>query len=85
MRDAQVVLEKLSVSVASGSINPLKTFTEHATPTWRRRRISMDDVTDLYEGLRIAVPAVLPVEAQQLADEFAQWLERPDPGQVQPL
>ena len=58
-RDAQVVLEKLSVSVASGSISPLRTFTEHATPTWRRRRVSMDDVTDLYEGLRIAVATVL--------------------------
>jgi hypothetical protein len=68
MRDAQVVLEKLSVSVASGSINPLKTFTEHGTPTWRRRRISMDDVTDLYEGLRIAVPTVLAGEAAAFAD-----------------
>ena len=41
MRDAQVVLEKLAESVASGSITPLKSFTEHGTPTWRRRRISI--------------------------------------------
>ena len=68
LRDGQVVLEKLAVSVASGSINPLKSFTEHATPTWRRRRVSMDDVTDLYEGLRVAVAAVLVGEAAAFAD-----------------
>jgi hypothetical protein len=68
MRDGEVVLEKLAESLASGSSTPLRTFTEHATPTWRRRRISMDDVTDLYEGLRIAVPAVIPAEAAPLAD-----------------
>jgi len=68
MRDAQVVLEKLAESVASGSITPLKSFTEHGTPTWRRRRISMDDVTDLYEGLRIAVATVLAGEAAEFAD-----------------
>lgn len=68
MRDAQVVLEQLAVSVASGSINPLRSFTEHGTPTWRRRRISMDDVTDLYEGLRSAVATVLSGEAAAFAD-----------------
>ena len=68
MRDAQVVLEKLAESVASGSITALKSFTEHGTPTWRRRRISMDDVTDLYEGLRIAVATVLAGEAAAFAD-----------------
>jgi hypothetical protein len=68
MRDGQVVLEKLAESVASGSITPLKSFTEHGTPTWRRRRISMDDVTDLYEGLRIAVATVLAGEAATFAD-----------------
>ena len=68
MRDGQVVLEKLAESVASGSITPLKSFTEHGTPTWRRRRISMDDVTDLYEGLRIAVATVLSGEAAAFAD-----------------
>jgi len=69
MRDGEVVLQKLGESLAANTVAPLRNFTEHATPTWRRRRISMDDVTDLYEGLRIAVPAVLPVEAQPLADE----------------
>ena len=68
LRDGQVVLEKLAESLASGSTSPLRLFTEHATPTWRRRRISMDDVTDLYEGLRLAVPAVLPSDAAPLAD-----------------
>lgn len=68
MRDGQVVLEKLAESVASGSITPLKSFTEHGTPTWRRRRISMDDVTDLYEGLRIAVATVLSGDAAAFAD-----------------
>ena len=68
LRDGEVVLEKLAESLASGSTSPLRLFTEHATPTWRRRRISMDDVTDLYEGLRLAVPALLPSDAAPLAD-----------------
>ena len=67
-KSLNAAVEKLAVSVASGSINPLKSFTEHATPTWRRRRVSMDDVTDLYEGLRIAVATVLAGEAAAFAD-----------------
>ena len=68
LRDAEVVLQKLCESVGAGSVAPLKNFTEHATATWRRRRISMDDVTDLYEGLRVAVAATITGEAAAFAD-----------------
>lgn len=68
LRDAEVVLQKLCESLGSGSVNPLKNFTEHATATWRRRRISMDDVTDLYEGLRVAVAATIVGDAAAFAD-----------------
>ena len=69
LRDAEVVLQKLGESVGAGSVAPLKNFTEHATPTWRRRRISMDDVTDLYEGLRVAVAATISGDAARFADQ----------------
>jgi hypothetical protein len=69
LRDAEVVLQKLCESVGAGSVGPLKNFTEHATATWRRRRISMDDVTDLYEGLRVAVAATITGEAAAFADQ----------------
>jgi len=68
LRDGEVVLQKLAESLEVGRPTPLRTFTEHATPTWRRRRISMDDVTDLYEGLRVAVASVIAPEAAALAD-----------------
>ncbi len=68
LRDAEVVLQKVAESVSVGSVAPLKNFTEHATPTWRRRRISMDDVTDLYEGLRVAVAATINGSAAAFAD-----------------
>ncbi len=68
LRDGEVVLQKLAESLEVGRSTPLRTFTEHATPTWRRRRISMDDVTDLYEGLRVAVAAVVAPDAAALAD-----------------
>ena len=69
LADAAVVLEKLGTSLAAKSATPLRNFTEHATPIWRRRRISMDDVTDLYEGLRIAVASTLVDDAAAFADE----------------
>jgi len=68
LRDAEVVLQKLCESVGAGSVAPLKNFTEHATATWRRRRISMDDVTDLYEGLRVAVASTITGDAAAFAD-----------------
>ena len=68
LADAEVVLAKLGESLGAKSAAPLRSFTEHATPVWRRRRISMDDVTDLYEGLRIAVASTLTGEAATFAD-----------------
>jgi hypothetical protein len=68
LADAEVVLAKLGESLGTKSAAPLRSFTEHATPVWRRRRISMDDVTDLYEGLRIAVASTLTGEAATFAD-----------------
>ena len=68
LRDAEVVLQKLCESLSVGSVAPLRNFTEHATATWRRRRISMDDVTDLYEGLRVAVASTITGEAAAFAD-----------------
>ena len=68
LRDAEVVLQKLCESMGTGSVAPLRNFTEHATATWRRRRISMDDVTDLYEGLRVAVASTITGDAAAFAD-----------------
>ena len=68
LADAEPILEKLATSLAAKSVVPLRNFTEHATPIWRRRRVSMDDVTDLYEGLRIAVASTLSGDAAAFAD-----------------
>ena len=61
-------------------------------PEWVRQlpNAKLPDRTDFFTygqdlQARVQVWTAATRAAQQLADEFAQWLERPDPSRVQPL
>lgn len=62
LRDADGYLERLARAVASGSPAQVREWAEWVAPVFRRRRVPMDDLIVLSEGLRVALAAVLSDE-----------------------
>jgi hypothetical protein len=63
LRDASLIAERVAMCVAAGTPGPAHDYAETAAPIYRRRKVPMDDLVALCEGLRAAFPVVLtPVE-----------------------
>jgi hypothetical protein len=63
LNDIDVFLERLAMSVADDDPHWVSKFMDDVAPQYRRRRVPMDDVINLFESLRLAGQAVLsPVE-----------------------
>lgn len=58
-RDLETYLERVALAVAGGDPWFAGQWAEWLAPTYRRRRVPMDDLVTLSEGLRSAIPAVL--------------------------
>ena len=64
LADAEVELERVALSVASGEPRFVAEWADWVAPLYRRRRVPMDDLIHLSEGLRHSVRTMLgPVEA----------------------
>ena len=59
LRDAELLAERVAVSVETGRPDLAREYAEWTAPVYRRRAVSMDDVVALCEGLREAFPSVL--------------------------
>jgi hypothetical protein len=59
LRDAETLLERVAVSIASGDSEPLRSFADWVAPVYRRRSVPMDDLIGLAEGLRASAATVL--------------------------
>ncbi|MEA2608990.1 MAG: hypothetical protein QOJ75_1233 [Chloroflexota bacterium] len=59
LRDAALLAERVAICVASGDPDPAREYAEWTAPLYRRRRVPMDDLVALCEGLRAALPSVL--------------------------
>ena len=59
LRDAELLAERVAVSVETGRPDLAREYGEWTAPVYRRRGVSMDDVVALCEGLREAFPSVL--------------------------
>jgi hypothetical protein len=68
LRDASVYLERIALAVASGETHYTAGWAEWVAPLYRRRRVPMDDLINISEGLRRAVGTVLSPEEQVAAD-----------------
>ncbi|MFL5756411.1 MAG: hypothetical protein ACJ77N_08945 [Chloroflexota bacterium] len=68
LRDAAVLLDRLALSVAGGDPGWLRDFAEQIPPIYRRRRVPLDDVIVLLEGIRAASRAVLSPDEMTAAD-----------------
>jgi hypothetical protein len=59
LRDAELLAERVAVSVETAQPDLAREYAEWTAPVYRRRGVSMDDVVALCEGLREAFPSVL--------------------------
>lgn len=68
LRDTEALVERLAMCVAGNDAHWLKEFADQSATIYRRRRVPMDDVISLTEGLRAAVRGQLGAEELVIAD-----------------
>jgi hypothetical protein len=59
LRDAELLAERVALCVQIDEPDQAREYAEWTAPLYRRRRVPMDDVVGLCEGLRTAFPSVL--------------------------
>ena len=59
LRDAEVFVDRLALCVAGNDTHWLKEFADMSAPVFRRRKVAMDDVVRLLEGIRAGARSVL--------------------------
>jgi hypothetical protein len=59
LHDAELLAERVALSVAAGDPALAREWAEWTAPVYRRKRVPLDDLIRLCEGLRTALPSVL--------------------------
>jgi hypothetical protein len=59
LRDTEILVERVARAVASGDPGQVGEWAKWVSPVYRRRKVPLDDVIALSEGLRSALAAVL--------------------------
>lgn len=68
LADAEVELDRIALAVASGKSRYVSDWAEWVAPLYRRRRVPMDDLINLSEGLRRSIRGVLGPDEVAAAD-----------------
>lgn len=68
LRDTETLIDRLGVAVASNDPIAVAAWAEWVVPIYRRRRVPMDDLILLCDGLRLAIPAVLAPDERTIAE-----------------
>jgi len=83
LRDAEVLIDRLALCVAGDDPAWLREFADEAAPVFRRRKVAMDDVVRICEGLRSGARGVLAedemIPAERALDEAIEvfrWYRR---------
>lgn len=66
LHDAELLADRVALSVAAGDPEPAKDYADWTSPVYRRKRVPLDDLINLCEGLRQALPSV--VDGAALSD-----------------
>lgn len=66
LRDAELLADRVALSVAAGAPDPAREYADWTGPVYRRKQVPLDDLINLCEGLRQALPSV--VDGAALAD-----------------
>jgi len=76
LHDAALLAERVTVCVAAANPLPAREYAEWTAPLYRRRRVPMDDLVALCEGLRAALPSLLgPAELAAASAALDQAIE----------
>ena len=83
LRDAELLIERVALSVASGDTTFTRTYADMVAPLYRRRFVPLDDQIALCNGIRASLPGVLTPdelasagEALDAAIEVYRWHRR---------
>jgi hypothetical protein len=68
LRDAELLAERVALAVGAGDPAPAREYADWTSPQYRRKRVPLDDLITLCEGLRAALPSVLAPEEMGSAD-----------------
>ncbi len=68
LRDTEILIDEVADSMATGSVAAIHSWAEQASVIYRRRRVPMDNVIALCEGIREAGKAVLAPGERAAAD-----------------
>jgi hypothetical protein len=94
LSDLEAFVDRLAVAVASGDPRAMATFADLVAVRYRKRKVSMDDLVTLCEGLRRATASVIEPATQPSVDsaieagiEVFRWHRRlaGDAGKRHPL
>ena len=59
LRDTEAFIDRIALAVATDDPSPMREFADQVVPLYRRRRVPMDDLIQLSEGLRAAMAPFL--------------------------
>jgi hypothetical protein len=62
LRDAELVADRVALSVAAGDPAPAREYADWTSPVYRRKGVPLDDLINLAEGLRATLPTVVDGE-----------------------
>lgn len=68
LHDAALLADRVALSVAAGDPGPAREYADWTAPAYRRKRVPLDDIINLLEGLRTALPSVVDGQADVDAD-----------------
>jgi hypothetical protein len=68
LRDTEILVERVARVLASADPGQLREWADWVAPVYRRRKVPMDDLVTLCEGLRASLAAVLSPEEQEPAN-----------------
>jgi hypothetical protein len=68
LRDAELLAERVALAMAADDPTPAREYADWTAPVYRRKRVPLDDLINLCEGLRLALPSVLAPDELGRAD-----------------
>lgn len=68
LHDAELLAERVALCVAADDVTPIREYADWTSPVYRRKRVPLDDLIGLCEGLRAALPLALAPGETETAD-----------------
>lgn len=68
LRDAELLAERIAVSVAADDPSAAREYADWTSPMYRRKRVPLDDLINLCEGLRASIAGASAPSVADAAD-----------------